>query len=125
MPPMTRAEVFQAIEGERRHATARWGVPADGVVQELPKSVDAHVLLMEGLVEDARDALRRDPSDTRALDFLREAVGVGIACFEQHGVPLRPTTPVVNKRDNLTYDPTSGKCLMPGKRKPQKDAPAT
>jgi len=121
MSRLTRDEVFQAIEGERRHATARWGVPVEGVLQELPKSVDAHVLLMEGLVEAARDALRRDCSDVGALDFLREAVGVGIACFEQHGVPSRPTVPVVNKRDNRTYDPRTGLCVMPGKRPKQED----
>jgi hypothetical protein len=52
---------------------------------------------MRKLLSDADRAFAESRGDEPALDELRKVVAVGVACFEQHGVPSRrPKEPAMN-----------------------------
>lgn len=73
-----------AILGERAYQDAKWGT-----IEERPKQVGAWMTLMRKLLRDAEDACATSDNDQGALGELRKVVAVGLACFEQHGVPVR------------------------------------
>lgn len=79
-----QAAAVTAIISERAHQDAKWGT-----VEERPKQVGSWLTLMRKLLRDAEDVWSTSGDDAGALEELRKVVAVGVACFEQHGVPLR------------------------------------
>ena len=77
-------DVFAAVIGERCYQDRKWGPPS-----VRPREVGTYLTLMRKLLADAERAYAESDGDTAALDELRKVVAVGVACFEQHGVPSR------------------------------------
>lgn len=90
---MTRADVYAVLDGERDYQDARWGGTLSG---ERPgdgsRSVDEFVLYMEGYMREAVHLASHSADKNTTLDVLRKVVALGVACFEQHGVPPRVKT---------------------------------
>ncbi len=90
---MTRTEVYAAVDGEREYQDDRWGSTLSG---ERPgdgsRSVDEFVLYMEGYMREAVQLASHYADKSKTLDVLRKVVALGVACFEQHGVPPRVRT---------------------------------
>lgn len=87
---MTRAEVFAAIDDERVYQDSRWN--DDTTSSGGKHSVAEFVLFMDNYLAQAKDQLSRnaEPEASHlASDTLRKVVAMGVACFEQNGVPSR------------------------------------
>lgn len=79
-----QADVIAAVLGERRYQDEKWGT-----VQQHPHEVGSWLTIMRQLLNDAELAYMSQRGDKGALGEMRKVVAVGIACFEQHGVPSR------------------------------------
>ena len=77
-------DVLAAVIGERSYQDRKWGT-----ISERPHEVGGYITLMRKLLNDAEAAWAGSRGDKDALDELRKVVAVGVACFEQHGVPSR------------------------------------
>lgn len=77
-------DVLAAVIGERSYQDMKWGS-----IQQHPHEVVGYITLMRKLMNDAEVAWSSSRGDWAALDELRKVVAVGVACFEQHGVPSR------------------------------------
>lgn len=84
MTTLSRKDVFFAIEQERDYQDKKWGT-----LDDHPHEVGAWLTIMRQFVNDAERAYTGQCGDKGALDELRKAVAVGVACLEQHGVPPR------------------------------------
>jgi hypothetical protein len=95
MMPVDRAKraiAYHAIDTERQYQEERWG--HQGV-----KSIDEYALYIQGYA-NALTAICSvsDNAETR-LAAMRKVAGLCVACFEQHGVPLREGVKVVPALD--------------------------
>lgn len=91
-----KLEVFDAIAKEREFQDKKWGA-----IEEHPHEVGSWILIMEQLLNDARQAYMSERGDHGALDELRKVVSVGVACMEQHGVvPRSKLSHMVNDMKN-------------------------
>jgi hypothetical protein len=87
---MDRADVYKVIDGERNYQDATWNentTASNGV-----HTPAEFLLIMEHYMSEARRmyCTASEPGATdRMLDRMRCVVGLGIACFEQNGVPVR------------------------------------
>jgi len=77
-------DVLAAVIGERSYQDQKWGT-----IQQHPHEVGGYITLMRKLLTDAEAAWSSSRGDEAALNELRKVVAVGVACFEQHGVPSR------------------------------------
>lgn len=75
---------LNAIIGERAYQDAKLGT-----VDERPKQVGSWLTLMRVMLRNAEEDWATSDNDQDALASMRKAVAVGVACFEQHGVPMR------------------------------------
>jgi hypothetical protein len=95
-----RDEIYAVIDGERQYAVSRWSPEAYG--PELPvgvfvgesgpeaaHEVESFILYMQDYLDEARRLASRSVDLRPALGVVRKAVALGVACFEQHGVPPR------------------------------------
>lgn len=101
---MNRADVFAAIDSEREYQKKRWGYrEADGSFTEREHEMEAYALYMDDYMAEMKRILSRVATPSpEGLAAMLKVVSLGIACFEQHGVPVRdPNAPVVNGRDGL------------------------
>lgn len=99
-----QADVLAAVIGERSHQDRKWGT-----VEQRPKQVGSYLTLMRKLLNDAEIAWATSDNDQGALDELRKVVAVGVACFEQHGVPWRmgsqePAQAVLTVATSFTFE---------------------
>jgi hypothetical protein len=88
--PDVRENVYDVLDAERVYQDSRWnpGTTSSGGQH----SVAEFVLFMEDCMLEVRRDLARNASpqaENLALDKLRKVVTMGVACFEQHGVPAR------------------------------------
>jgi hypothetical protein len=94
---MNRSDVYAAIDGERDYQSAAWG--RGGTMRSTSSEADgshevgSYLLLMEQYLTEARQAYTKNAGDLPALDQLRKVVALGVACFEEHGVPARGVFP--------------------------------
>lgn len=79
-----QVDAMAAVIGERSYQDAKWGT-----IKDRPKQVGSYLTLMRKLLRDAEDAWATSDNDQDALAAMRKAVAIGVACFEQHGVPTR------------------------------------
>jgi hypothetical protein len=85
-----RTKAYAAIDSERNYQDRRWGQtlssgrPGDG-----SRTVDEFILYAAGYMNDAVAlGCRSDDTDAK-LAALRKVAALCVACFEQHGCPLR------------------------------------
>jgi len=86
----TRAEVYEAIDSERRYQDMRWN--ASTTTTEGNHNVTEFLVYMRDYVEEALHYLSRnaDPEATKfALNSVRKVATLGVACMEQNGAPQR------------------------------------
>lgn len=76
-------DVFLAIVQERDYQDAKWG--------DRNHTVGNWLLILEGELEEAKQAWRKGIGDADALREILQVVAVGVACLEQHGVVGRDT----------------------------------
>ena len=93
--------VFDAIASERAYQVRRWGLRQwNGVFEEKKHSVGEFLVYIQDYLTEAFHAASREDGDDNTLESLRKVVAIGVACFEQHGVPMRdPNLPCINGRD--------------------------
>lgn len=96
-------KIMAALKTERQYQVRRWGVrQPDGTFQELPHSKEDFLLYMQDYLSEAIRQISRSGDEQPALETIRKVVTLGIACFEQHGVPERELqAAVINGRDGL------------------------
>ena len=75
---------LSAVVGEREYQTKKWGS-----VYDRPHEVGGYLTLMRTHLAEAEAAWSNSRGDWDALNELRKVVAIGVACFEQHGVPRR------------------------------------
>jgi hypothetical protein len=98
-------KIVDILAHERTYQLFRWGVPAptDNGLADKPKSIGEYILYMEHHLHLARVASSTlDDNDPEALNQLRKVTTLGLACFEQHGVPPRKGGMVTNGHDGST-----------------------
>ncbi len=76
----TRWEVYTAVSREREYQNKKWGTPL-----EHPHDVPGWLLIMRGELEEAEQAWLKS-SNEAALSEVLQAVAVGVACLQQHGI---------------------------------------
>ncbi len=94
---LMREEVFTVIEGEMDYAK-KWDIGRSQYPDSLAdaeKPVEVWLLWMEEYLSKARSAATAGYDKNKALDFLRQALSLGINCATYHGLPPRQpkTTP--------------------------------
>ncbi len=73
--------IFRAIVHERDYQDRKWG--------DKPHTVGNFLLIMEGELEEAKQAWRKSDNDEGALLEILQVIAVGVACLEQHGIVER------------------------------------
>ena len=81
---MEKDKIYSAIDGERWYQDKKWGVKKNQVA--------AWILFMEHHLGEAKKYASVEDNDDKALDSLRKVTALGVACFEEHGLPLRDIT---------------------------------
>jgi len=81
---MGKDKIYSAIDGERWYQDKKWGVKKNQVA--------AWILFMEHHLGEAKKYVSVEDNDDKALDSLRKVTALGVACFEEHGIPLRDIT---------------------------------
>ena len=82
----TRAEVYAAIDTERKYQERMWGEAQGG--RRL--SIGEQILLIEEYVARARHEWSIDKGpELKALEFVRKIAGIAVNCMESHGAPHR------------------------------------
>lgn len=76
-----RQEIYQAVDRERDYQDRKWG--------NRDHTVGNFLLIMEGELEEAKQAWRKKPGDAAALREMLQVIAVGVACMESHGVVER------------------------------------
>ena len=84
MKTCNRADVYAAIDDERKYQNLEWGS-----IEDHPHEVGAWLTIMRSILTDAESAWSSLRGDNGALDELRKLAAVGVACMEQHGVVPR------------------------------------
>lgn len=103
---MLRQEVFSRLIGEREYQIRRWGVEQpDGCLAEKYHELPAWITFMRDYLDTAQHLATTLPDENQAevLDAMRKVVTLGIAAFEQHGLPFRLGGPVINGRNGKEY----------------------
>jgi hypothetical protein len=81
---ITRDRVYQAIDSERDLQDRKWGK-----IERHPHEVGGWLTIMRKLLADADAAWSSKSGDYGAMVEIRKVIAVGVACCEQHGVPMR------------------------------------
>lgn len=76
-----KEKIYKAIDGERWYQDKKWGVKKN--------QVSSWILFMEHHLSKAKMYVSTENDDENALHELRKTVALGVACFEEHKVPLR------------------------------------
>jgi hypothetical protein len=85
--PVTRQEVYAAVDSERRYQS-KW----DDVESQNIHTETEFVLFMEDYLMEAKHLLARNAAEDvrkEVLDTIRKVTAMGVACMEQHGAPQR------------------------------------
>lgn len=79
----TRQQVYDALDGERDYQDWKWNT------SERKKPTESYMLYMKAYLDEAIQKISHEAGDFNALDILRKVVALGVACFEDNGVPPR------------------------------------
>lgn len=92
---MKREEVYKLIDGEREYQDAKWDAQRATAGEPLRKDygvAEAWILWMEEWLSYARKAAANNIDKTEALEMVRKATALGVACMEYHDTPARQPT---------------------------------
>mgnify|MGYP007067080656 CR=1 FL=1 len=78
-----RADVYAALDGERKYQDEKWNTT------NVFKPTESYLVYMKAYLDEAIHCISHDNGDFTALDKLRKVVALGVACFEDNGVPTR------------------------------------
>lgn len=92
MGKLPRTEVYKALDGERAYQDAKWNTA------NRRKPTECYLLYMKAILDEAIQDISHNAGDIGALDKLRKVTALGVACFEDNGVPFR--TPVARNVTN-------------------------
>lgn len=92
---MERNDVYKAIDSERDYQEAKWG----GKSNDEGKTVESFMVYMMHYLNLSYAAVSTMSGHDEALEQLRKVVGIGVACFERHGVPFRQPSDVSSQED--------------------------
>lgn len=81
---MRRDQVYELIDSERDYQDQKWGKGHDE-----QNNVCNYILYMQHHLGKAASLASTELNNKPALDELRKVVALGIACFEQLGLPKR------------------------------------
>ena len=81
--PIPRAEVYDAIDGERDYQNKQWSGP------DHQHEVGAYITLLAAYVQKAQTAWTDKSGDYDALHVIRKIAGIAVHCMEEHGAPKR------------------------------------
>ena len=87
---MTKMEIFNIIESERKYQDSKWGHtlsddrPGDG-----SRSVDEFALYISGYAAVLVHAASTTGTPNSKLEVVRKIAALCVACMEQHGCPQR------------------------------------
>lgn len=82
---METSQVFKAIESERAYQEQRWTNPQSSVAE--------YILYMQHHLNKAADAISSSEAvevHNSVMSQIRKVTALGVACGEQHGMPVRP-----------------------------------
>ena len=80
----TRADVYNAINGERNYQDAKWGGPE----QDKLRSVGDFLIYMSQYIVRAKRTYT-EGNEKAALEEIRKVTALGVVCMEVHGAPER------------------------------------
>lgn len=83
---MTREQVYDVLNGERDYQDWKWDT------SKRTKPTESYMLYMKAYLDEAIQKISHEAGDFNALDILRKVVALGVACFEDNGVPPRGDT---------------------------------
>lgn len=91
---MERSKVYSVIDGERAYQEKVWGDNGERRTNPNSNQVAKHdvgqwMVFMDHYMSLAKEKLTTVHGHDEALHMLRKVVALGVACFEQHGVPYR------------------------------------
>lgn len=81
---MKRSEIYKVIDNEREYQNSQWGE-----FHDRDHNAEAFILYIEHYITEARRAITTEKGIQGGLTQLRKVVALGVACFEEHGVPER------------------------------------
>lgn len=93
-----RVSVYRALNEERDYQDSKWG----GQVHDRGHEVEAWLIYMQAYLNKAINRVSTEKGAQGALEEMRKVVALGIACFENHGVPPR----YIKGVDPLVYNRT-------------------
>lgn len=82
----TRAQVYDALDGERNYQDAKWPLP------EHLHSFEEFAVYMEDYLAEMKHLLSRGGGEEavrKASHIMRKVAAMGVACLEQNGVEYR------------------------------------
>lgn len=82
----TRAEVYEAIDGERDYQDQRWG---SGSCRGQHSTAEFLLFMEDYLAKARRIASTTADMDVAVLDVVRKVTALGVVCMEQNGAPKR------------------------------------
>jgi hypothetical protein len=83
-----RSVVYEVLDGERDYQDEKWGPTAShGIHTSTEFLVFMRDYIEEALHIESRESLTT--ADAKALDIIRKATAMGVACMEQNGAPAR------------------------------------
>lgn len=77
--PVMMSDIFKAIERERAYQDDKWGT-----IEDNPHSVISWLRLMDEEITEAAGAVADGKEE--AMREVLQAIAVGVACLEQHGL---------------------------------------
>lgn len=92
---MRRKYIYEIIDGERSYQEQVWGANGSKRTSQTNNSdpskhdIGSWIVFMDYYLDLAKKEISTTDKETQVLDILRKVVALGIACFEQHGVPER------------------------------------
>lgn len=84
----SRLDVYSALDSEREYQQAKFN-------GDEPRSVGDFLVYIQDYLTEAIRQATRDPNSQGStvsgatLDTVRKITGMGVACMEQHGAPIR------------------------------------
>ncbi len=88
--PISRGEVFRALNTERAYQDSRWN--ASTTTSAGTHSFSEWIAYMEDYLAEAKHILARNAeqvANPQAADIMRKVTAMGVACMEQLGAPYR------------------------------------
>lgn len=99
--PAQRAEVYDALAGERAYQDAQWPGGGNATAGMVRRTVgDELMLIGEYLRRAAAEWAAEAAPERHTLHVVRKIAGIAYRCMEQHGAPLRDTDDPPRKHPN-------------------------